>query len=44
MEFYRASPWRWIATLFVVIVLALATVSHTAAQSDISPDEVCSRN
>ena len=40
MEFYRRSPWRSIATLFVVIVLALASVSDTAAQSDISPDEV----
>ncbi len=40
MEFYRVSPWRSIATLCVVIVLARTTMSFAIAQTGFSPDDV----
>ncbi len=40
MQFYRVSPWRWIATLCVVIVLARTSVSLAVAQTGFSPDIV----
>ena len=40
MKFYRVYPWRSIATLSAVIVLAQTTMSLAIAQTGFSPDEV----